>query len=89
MLVAIRDPLYCPEIRCFCSDQALILVDTNNHTKLYYTCDSDSPCGYFILVRDLQLCDDCDVYYHKQCTNPNCSSSITWKYNAVDNYICA
>lgn len=88
MLVALKDPLYCTEnIFCYCNDPALILTDTNNPLKIYYTCNNEPSCGYFILTKGLKLCDECNVYFYKQCLNHGCSLSSVWKYNANDNYI--
>ena len=89
MLVPLNDHLFCYEGQsCYCNEQALILTDDKDQSKIYYTCNNyDHPCGYFILAQNLRKCDSCDVYYFKYCSSPFCSNSHVWKPNHTDVFL--
>lgn len=87
MLVPLNDPLFCPEASCYCNEQASVLTDDKEPSKIYYTCLNATSCGYFILARDLIKCNSCDVYYHSHCSNPICNKQNVWKTNYLDGFL--
>lgn len=86
MLVPTKE-IYSNELICYCEKEIIILEDTNDPTKLYYSCNNDDFfCGYFYMVKDLKLCQECNVYYYQHCHNQTCLKSI-WNYSSHDQFL--